>query len=414
MLTELFQSTEPTSIPGSRVKVLFGSGSLDRLGELCKSLGGRRILLVTDPGIEAAGYPERAIRSIYQAQLLVKVFDHSDENPTTQTVQNGLRESKPFNPDLIVGLGGGSSMDTAKGVNFLLTNGGQMADYHGTGGKATKPMLPMIAIPTTAGTGSEAQSYALISDPQTHVKMACGDPKALPRLAILDPSLTATQPPNIAAATGIDAAAHAIETSACNRRNDVSRTLSKQAWQLLNAAYETAISAAFFPSSPLAPVLRGEGQGEGPSPQSQIANRKSQMNLDEARAKMLLGAHLAGCAIENSMLGAAHATANPLTSEFNITHGQAVGLMLPHVIRFNSNNGVNPYSDLHPSAPTLANRITSLLQFASIPSTLSAHNIPKEILPRLANLASQQWTAQFNPRPLSEADLLAIYEAAYS
>ncbi|HEV8604069.1 MAG TPA: iron-containing alcohol dehydrogenase [Tepidisphaeraceae bacterium] len=413
MLTELFHSTEPTSIPGSRVKVLFGSGSLDRLGELCKSLGGRRILLVTDPGIEAAGYPERAIRSMYQAQLVVKVFDHSDENPTTETVQNGLREAKPFNPDLIVGLGGGSSMDTAKGVNFLLTNGGSISDYHGAS-KATKPMLPMIAIPTTAGTGSEAQSYALISDPDTHVKMACGDPKALPRLAILDPSLTATQPPNIAAATGIDAAAHAIETSACNRRNDISRSFSKEAWQLLNAAYETVISAAFSPSSPLAPVLRGEGQGEGSSSKSKIENRKSQMNLDEARAKMLLGAHLAGCAIENSMLGAAHATANPLTSEFNITHGQAVGLMLPHVIRFNSNNGANPYSDLHQNAPNLANRISSLLQFASIPSMLKAHNIPKEILPRLANLASQQWTAQFNPRPLTEADLLAIYQAAYS
>jgi alcohol dehydrogenase len=165
MLTELFHSSNPVTLPGSRVKVLFGPGCLDRLGELCKSLGGRRILLVTDPGIEAAGYPERAIRSIYQSDLVVKLFDEADENPTTETVAKALRVARPFNPDLIVGLGGGSSMDTAKGVNFLLTNGGAMADYHGTQ-KATKPMLPMIAVPTTAGTGSEAQSYALISDPQ--------------------------------------------------------------------------------------------------------------------------------------------------------------------------------------------------------------------------------------------------------
>src|SRR5205814_3377280 len=221
--------------------------------------------------------------------------------------------ARPFKADLIVGLGGGSTMDTAKGVNFLLSNVGSMADYHGTS-KAQNPMLPMIAVPTTAGTGSEAQSYALISDPQTHVKMACGDPKALPRLAILDPGLTATQPPKVAAATGIDAIAHAVETAGCTKRNATSRNLSTQSWQLLESSYEQAIT----------------------NPHD-----------DEARAKMLLGAHLAGCAIENSMLGAAHATANPLTSEFNITHGLAVGLMLPHVIRFNANNGKNPYSDLH-------------------------------------------------------------------
>src|SRR5438477_12873105 len=112
------------------------------------------------------------------------------------------------------------------------------------------------------------------------------------------------------------------------------------------------------------------------------------MDVDEARAKMLLGAHLAGCAIENSMLGAAHATANPLTSEFNLTHGLAVGLMLPHVIRFNSSNGTNPYSDLHESAQALSNRITDLLLFANIPTKLSDHHIPKEILPRLPHLPS--------------------------
>jgi len=378
MLSELFNSSNPVALPGSRVKVLFGPGSLDRLGELCKSLGGKRILLVTDPGIEAAGYPERAIRSLYQPDLVVKLFDEADENPTTQTVNKALRSAKPFNADLIVGLGGGSSMDTAKGVNFLLSNGGSMADYHGTS-KASKPMLPMIAVPTTAGTGSEAQSYALISDPETHVKMACGDPKALPRLAILDPTLTATQPAKVAAATGIDAIAHAVETAGCTKRNDTSRSFSKQAWQLLEGSFPRAMA----------------DPGD-----------------DEARAKMLLGAHLAGCAIENSMLGAAHATANPLTSEFNITHGLAVGLMLPQVIRFNA-NGINPYADVRPDANALADRISELLKLAQIPTSLREHGITRDILPRLAELASKQWTAQFNPRPVGERELLEIYEAAF-
>jgi alcohol dehydrogenase len=378
MLSELFSSSNPVALPGSRVKVLFGAGSLDRLGELCKSMGGRRILLVTDPGIEAAGYPERAIRSMYQADLVVKLFDEADENPTTETINKALRAARPFGAELIVGLGGGSSMDTAKGVNFLLTNGGTMADYLGTA-RAAKAMLPMIAVPTTAGTGSEAQSYALISDPQTHVKMACGDPKALPRLAILDPSLTATVPPKIAAATGIDAIAHAVETAGCTKRNEISRSFSKQAWQLLESSFERAMSDP---------------------------------NDDEARAKMLLGAHLAGCAIENSMLGAAHATANPLTSEFNITHGLAVGLMLPHVIRFNANNGTNPYSDIRAEAGALAERVGQLLDVALLPRSLREHGVSREILPRLAELAGKQWTAQFNPRQVGERDLLAIYESA--
>ena len=133
--------------------------------------------------------------------------------------------------DFLVGLGGGSSMDTAKGCNFLLTNGGRMEDYWGVG-KATRPMLPLIAIPTTAGTGSECQSFALITHPQTHVKMACGDPKAAARVAILDPELTLTQPPAVAAATGMDALSHALETAVTRRRNPISQMLSREAFRL--------------------------------------------------------------------------------------------------------------------------------------------------------------------------------------
>ena len=142
----------------------------------------------------------------------MRVFDEVGENPTTIHVGKGVIAARPFNPDLIIGLGGGSAMDCGKGINFLLTNGGRMQDYWGTD-KATKPLLPFVAVPTTAGTGSDAQSYALITDPDTHQKMACGDAKALPRVALLDPELTATQPPKVAAATGIDAVAHAVESA---------------------------------------------------------------------------------------------------------------------------------------------------------------------------------------------------------
>src|SRR5437763_2596645 len=255
------ESQTPISIPDSRVRVAFAPGNLQHLGAIVKSESAARVLLVTDAGIRDAGHEERAVRSLYQSGLVVRVFDEVEENPTTIIVYKGLRVAREFKPDLIVGLGGGSSMDCAKGINFLYSNGGVMQDYWGIG-KATKPMLPLIAIPTTAGTGSDAQSFALITDPDTHQKMACGDTKALARVAILDPELTATQPPRVAAATGIDAVAHAVDTAVTTKRNETSLGFSAEAWRLLNRSFDAAVTDP--------------------------TNTK-------ARADMLLGAHLAGC-----------------------------------------------------------------------------------------------------------------------
>ena len=216
------------------------------------------------------------------AGVNVTIFDEVKENPTTREVDQCLEVARAVRPQLIIGLGGGSSMDTAKGCNFVLTNGGRMQDYWGVG-KATKPMLPLIAVPTTAGTGSECQSFALIADEKTHQKMACGDPKAAPRVAILDPLLTVTQPRQVAACTGIDAIAHAVETAVTKKRNELSWLYSREAFRLMTANFDCVF--------------------EQPD------------NL-EARAAMQLGAAYAGTAIENSMLGAAHSAANPLTARF--------------------------------------------------------------------------------------------------
>jgi alcohol dehydrogenase len=375
------QSSTPINFAGSRVAVAFAPGALRGLGEIAKAQGATRVLLVTDPGIREAGHEERAVRSLYRAGLVVRVFDDVEENPTTEVVDKGLRVARQFKPDFIIGLGGGSSMDCAKGINFLFTNGGTMQDYWGVN-KATQPMLPLIAIPTTAGTGSEAQSFALITDPATHQKMACGDAKALPRVAILDPELTATQPPRIAAATGIDAVAHAVETAVTTKRNETSQEFSREAWRRLERSYATA-----------------------------VANGAADVS---ARADMLVGAHLAGCAIENSMLGAAHALANPLTGHFEVPHGFAVGMMLPHVVRYNADAPGGHYADaLGIEGPALASRLEQLLDAGRIRRRLSDHDIPETSLPMLAAEAAKQWTATFNPRPVSEADLLALYRAAY-
>jgi alcohol dehydrogenase len=368
------------NIPGLAVPALFGRGALAQLGERAAALGASRVLLVSDPGLAAAGHVDRAAASLRAAGVAVRVFDEAEENPTTVCVDKAVAAAREHRADLLVGLGGGSSMDAAKGCNFILTNLGRMQDYWGVG-KATKPMLPLIAVPTTAGTGSEAQSFALITDPETHQKMACGDKKALAALAILDADLTATQPPKVAAATAIDAVAHAVETAGCAKRTDVSQPLSREAWELLNAAIEQA--------------LRHPDDAD-------------------AREKMLLGAHLAGAAIENSMLGAAHACANPLTAMFGVPHGAAVGLMLPHVIRFNADdaNG-NPYSILDADAERLARRIEAMLEIAAIPRRLVDYAVQPAAIGELSAQAAQQWTARFNPRPVSEANFRAIYESAW-
>ncbi|MCS7047606.1 MAG: iron-containing alcohol dehydrogenase, partial [Gemmataceae bacterium] len=223
-------------------RVVFGPGTLNRLGELARELGDTRVLLVTDPGLEAAGHPQRAERSLRDAGLEVFVFDQVEENPSSAHVERGVAFARPLGIDLIVSVGGGSAMDCAKGINFLLTNGGCMADYKGFG-KAAKPMLPSIGVPTTAGTGSEAQSYALIADDKTHMKMACGDRKAAFQVAILDPEVTLSQPPRVAALTGIDALSHAVESYVTAKRNPISQMFAREAWKLLEANLETVLTS---------------------------------------------------------------------------------------------------------------------------------------------------------------------------
>jgi alcohol dehydrogenase len=240
-------------------------------------------------------------------------------------------------------------------------------------------MLPLIAVPTTSGTGSEAQSYALISDPETHQKMACGDSKALPKLAILDPDLTATQPTRVTAATGIDAVAHALETLVCRKHNETSLQFSIEAWKRLDRSYAKV-----------------------------LADPK---NL-EARSDMLLGAHLAGCAIENSMLGAAHAMANPLTAHAGIVHGFAVGAMLPHVIRFNGQEQDDYQKQLGISCEALAQRIEAMLKAGGIARSLTEYGVKPDSLPDLATDAAKQWTGTFNPRPLTKDDFTDLYRKA--
>ena len=369
-------------------RVVFGPDSLSRVGHLAGDLGATRALVVSDAGIIATGCVDRAEGFLQAAGVATVRFHGFDSSPDSRMVEAGRAFAAASCADAIVAIGGGSSLDCAKGINFVLTNGGHIRDYRGYG-KAARPMLPMIGVPTTAGTGSDAQSYAIISDADTHAKMACGDPKAAFRVAILDPVLTLTQPREVTAVAGFDAISHAVESYVTAKRTPVSDLFAREAWRLLEPHYQRVLT---------------EPTGI------------------EARGAMLFGSHAAGIAIEQSMLGAAHACANPLTARYGTTHGVAIGVMLPHVVRWNAGHAGVRYrellriSGLDPGpvpAERLATRLEELARAGGLPATLRDVGVAKSDLPVLAADAATQWTGRFNPRPFDAAGALALYEQAY-
>jgi len=377
-----------------QTRLVFGAGAFERLGELARELGFSKTLLVIDRDLTRVGYANHATRLLNDAGIEVFTFSDFTADPDSAIIELGRAFAAPFSVDSIVGLGGGSSLDCAKGINFLLTNGGQIQDYLGYG-KTTKPLLPMIGVPTTAGTGSEVQSYAVISDAGSHRKMACGDPGAAFRLAILDPQLTLSQPHAVTAASGFDAIAHAVETYVSTSRTPASEMFSREAWRLLEGNYERVLA--------------------------QPADL-------EARGAMQLGAYFAGAAIENSMLGATHACANPLTAHYGTAHGASIAMLLPSVVRWNAPVADDRYAELvrlssetsvegilseGTGAERLAQRLEELATAGGLRRRLGEAGVPRSDLSMLAEEAAQQWTGRFNPRPFDLSGALEVYQCAF-
>lgn len=382
-------------VPHPPHHIVFGPGIVDRLGGLVAELGVERAFVVTDPGIVAAGHWARAEEALRAADIEVRRFDAVRENPTSLDVDRCVEALGSWDASCLIGLGGGSSIDVAKGCAFLQAGGGSMADYRGNG-KARGNLLPIVAVPTTAGTGTEMQSFALIGEEETHRKMACGDAQALPALAVLDPSLTVTQPRFVTACTGFDALGHAVETAVTRERNATSAHFSSLAFKIL--------------VEHLPRVLDDPGDVE-------------------ARGQMMIGAAWAGYAIEHSMLGAAHSMANPLTAQFGVVHGQAVGMSLLPVVRYNASDpeASRLYAELARGAALAASestdaeavaalvaRLEELLGVAGFGLSLAAHGVPPSAAEVLAPEAAEQWTAQFNPRAVSAEGFVELFREACS
>ena len=377
-------------------QILCEIGASRRLAELCRERGAQRVLIVTDPGISKLGLLADVLPGFSRTELTVEVFDQVVADPPEAILLAAVEQARALKAQLIIGFGGGSSMDVAKLVALLAHPecGQELAQVYGVG-NARGQRLPLILVPTTAGTGSEVTQISIITTGETS-KMGVVSPLLLPDLALLDAELTLGLPPAVTAATGIDAMVHAIEayTSAL-KKNPLSDLLAREALRLLAANLDE--------------VVHNGG------------NR-------EARQAMLLGSCLAGQAFANAPVAAVHALAYPLGGHFHIPHGLSNALVLPHVLGFNGNAAAPLYAELAPLVLGDQLRAGSVLQQteqfigaladfsvrSGLPTRLRDAGVPQDMLPTLARDAMQQKRLLVNnPREMTEAHALAIYQVAY-
>lgn len=375
--------------------IVFRPGAAAEMGEITRATLGDIVLFVTDPGIVALGLCDPAIASLEAKGAHVSVFDAVEADPSRATLDAAVALGKSIGATGVLGFGGGSAMDVAKVAALLLGSNEDLDAAWGVG-NAKGPRLPLVLVPTTAGTGSEVTPVSIISV-GSEEKRGVSSPILLPDIAVLDAELTLGLPGPITAATGVDAMVHAIESyaSANANNNPISQLLARQALRMLGANIEKVME----------------------TPQD-----------IEARSAMLLGATLAGQAFGNSPVAAVHALAYPIGGTFHVPHGVSNALILPHVLRFNAPAAYQPYSDIAADAfPHLDNvaagearcarfidEIDNLIAKVKIPSRLRDVNIPEDAIDKMAGDAMLQSRLLVNnPREVTQEDARMIYRAAW-
>jgi alcohol dehydrogenase class IV len=375
--------------------VVFEPGAAKRLREIAGGRLGGNVLVVTDPGLRRLGLCDPALASLDASGIAVTVFDAVEADPSRATLENAVEAGRAAAISGVVGFGGGSSLDVAK-LASLLCGAGEDLDAIWGVANAKGPRLPLVLVPTTAGTGSEVTPVSIITVGEEE-KRGVSSPVILPDIAVLDAELTLGLPPAITAATGVDAMVHAIEAYASKNANNnpLSRMLARQALRLLGANIEKAVS-----------------------------NGKDM----EARGAMLLGSMLAGQAFANSPVAAVHALAYPIGGTFHVPHGLSNALVLPHVLRFNAPHAAHLYAEIAADAfPALEGEegaqglsaafieeLAALSKRVGLQSRLRDVGIGQAHLSKMASDAMKQTRLLVNnPREVAEADALAIYRAAW-
>lgn len=377
----------------SVAKIVSGAGEALCLHERCAEMGVQHVLLVTDPGLVAIGLVAPVHDALTQAGVAVTLYPKVAEDPPEAVVLDAAQAGKAAGVDGVIALGGGSSMDVAKVVAALLAGEQSLQDMYGVA-QITGKRLPLMLVPTTAGTGSEVTPVAVITTGET-TKAGVSSPVLLPDVAILDADLTLGLPPRITAMTGVDAMVHAIEAFTSKlKKNPVSDNLARSALALLATNIRTAVH---------------DGRQR------------------DARAAMLLGAMQAGQAFANAPVAAVHALAYPLGGHFHIPHGLSNSLVLPSVLRFNLPDAMDHYAELadivdasgrkastEARAQGLIAYLEALIVDLELPATLAQAGVDEGMLEKLAEDAMlQQRLLINNPREVNYDDALGIYRAAF-
>ncbi|MGB4125607.1 MAG: iron-containing alcohol dehydrogenase [Dethiobacteria bacterium] len=372
-------------------KIIFGEGSIKEIGIEAEALGGTRAVVVTDRGVVEAGLAGEVEEAL--GRKYVGTFDGAVQDSGFHIVNEGAKFAREAGADTIVSVGGGSSIDTAKGISILLKEGGQMQDYSGFQ-LLSRPQTPHIAVPTTAGTGSEATYAAVVKDWENNEKILFCDNHIIPRVAILDPLLTAGLPPPLTASTGIDALTHAIEALHALQAEPIADAMALQAIRLITAYLPRCVA-----------------------------------NGDDlfARGQQQIAALMAGVAFSNAQLGLVHAMAHSLGALFNVPHGLANSLLLPHVMLYNLESCAERYLlvaeamglataglDEEGAARLAVNAVQELTRKIGLPQRLREAGVPEEGLAEAAELSLSDGSIIYNPRPVFEADeVLALFREAW-
>jgi alcohol dehydrogenase class IV len=368
----------------------FGYGVLAKLPECVRSLGAQRVFLITDPGIRAAGILQTVLDLLAGAQIGCEVYEGVKQDSGTRLISEAAERMRSSKADVVVGLGGGSSLDTAKAVAILLTNPGTILDYTGLH-RVKNRLPPVIAIPTTAGTGSEVSIWSVFTNDETGLKVAVGSLYVYPVVALCDPELTLDLPPMMTAATGMDALAHGIECYTNNACQPISAALAWNAIELIGRHLRNA-------------VVKGRNR--------------------DSRYAVLLASTMAGIAMNPTRLGLAHALAMPLGSwDLRVPHGIAIAVTLPRVMKFNCVAAPERYAlvaralgesvdQLSPadSAQRAVAAVEKLASDIQIPKGLAEYGVRPSHIPRVIDEAMKSGNVAVNPRATSKEQLTAVLE----
>ena len=369
-----------TLTPGS-VNIRFGAGSVTQLPEVVASLNKKKVFIVTDPGVAAAGVLAKVEAILASAGIETASYTDIKPNPTTTLIDAAAKVGVTFGADCIVALGGGSSLDSSKGIALVVANptfSSAKFDYSIT---PDRPALPIIAIPTTSGTGSETNNWGVIDDPIRQCKFYVGDSSTTPVAAILDPELTVGLPPRPTAGTGIDALTHAIESLTSKGRTPVSAAYAHEAIKLISKALPIAV--------------------------------KEGTNVD-ARGDMLMGAHLAGLALTLSGLGLVHGIAHSVSAHVGAAHGEALATVLPEVMEFNSREVSDIYATVGNDMGVSANSATAieavrdLSDSINIRNSLSHYGVKQEMISDIAKTVLADSVTSNNPIAPTEGEVQGI------